>query len=166
MAVSRRSRAPRSKPVLLAAVLAPTAALLAACASGADLVSSVALPSEQTLPSERTAGDPADTVDVAAAPDTAAKTAPVELTDAQRGYLTALAGAGVHPSSELRALSIGSYVCQARAAGQSDQAVWDYVAPMVRSDVADSHASTQSAPGVQADAAVTTYVRIAAAHLC
>lgn len=152
-----------SAPTLfLLAALLPAAAFSAACGSGADIVSSVALPSEQTSGfGEHTGG-----VDVAAAPDTAAKTAPLELTDAQRGYLQALNGAGVHPSSELRALSIGSYVCQARAAGQSEQAVWDYVAPMVRSDVADSHASTQSAPGGPADAAVSTYVRIATDRLC
>ena len=34
---------------------------------------------------------------------------------------------GVTPSSDLSALSIGSYVCQARAARQADQAVWDFV---------------------------------------
>ena len=90
----------------------------------------------------------------------------MELTDAQRGYLKALSGAGVHPSSELRALSIGSYVCQARAAGQGDQAVWDYVAPMVRSDVADAHVSSQSPPDVQADTAVAAYMRIATEFLC
>lgn len=148
---------------LLAVVLAvPAAGILAACGTAADLVSTVALPSEHTADF----GEHTDGVNVAASPDTAAKSAQLELTEAQRGYLKALSGAGVHPSSELRALSIGSYVCQARAAGQSDQAVWDYVAPMVRSDVADSHASSQSSPGVQSDAAVTTYVRIATAHLC
>lgn len=146
----------------LAGVLVPAVVVLGACGSGPDLVSSVALPSEQTSGF----GDTGGGVDVAAAPDTASKSAPLEVTDAQREYLDALSGAGVHPSSELRALSIGSYVCQAHAAGQSDEAVWDYVAPMVRSDVADSHASSQSSPGVQADTAVSTYIRIATTRLC
>lgn len=148
--------------LVLAGLLVPAALALTACGSGPDLVGSVALPSEQTSGF----GDADGGVDVAAAPDTASKSTPLQVTDAQRDYLEALSGAGVHPSSELRALSIGSYVCQAHAAGQSDEAVWDYVAPMVRSDVADSHASSQSAPGVQADAAVTTYIRIATARLC
>lgn len=142
-------------------VLLP-AGLLTACGSGPSLVSSVSLPSDQIS----AFGDGTNGVDISAATDTAAKSAPLDLTDTQREYLQALAGAGVHPSSELRALSIGSYVCQAHAAGQSDDAVWDYVAPMVRSDVADSHVSSQSTPGLQADTAVTAYIRIATARLC
>ncbi len=149
------------RPLGLAGLVLPAALVLAACGSGPGLVGSVALSPEQTSGFGDGGG-----VDVAAAPDTASKSMPLQVTDAQRDYLEALSGAGVHPSSELRALSIGSYVCQAHAAGQSDEAVWDYVAPMVRSDVADSHASSQSAPGVQADAAVTTYIRIATARLC
>ena len=57
------------------------------------------------------------------------------VTHQQRAYLDALRAAGVRPSSDLLALSIGSYVCQARAAKQSDQAVRDYVTPLVRNDV-------------------------------
>jgi hypothetical protein len=41
------------------------------------------------------------------------------ITPQQRAYLDALAAAGVDPTSELMALSIGSYICQAQAAGQS-----------------------------------------------
>ncbi|MCB0924465.1 MAG: DUF732 domain-containing protein [Mycobacterium sp.] len=148
--------------LLTAALVVPAAGLLAACTTAADLMSTVAAPAEKTADF----GDQSQGVDVAASPDTAAKSAQLELTDAQRGYLKALSGAGVHPSSELRALSIGSYVCQARAAGQGDQAVWDYVAPMVRSDVADAHVSSQSPPDVQADTAVAAYMRIATEFLC
>ena len=90
----------------------------------------------------------------------------LDLTQAQRDYLEALGTAGVHPSSQLRALSIGSYVCQARAAGQSDQAVWDYVAPMVRSDVADVHASSPQSTHMAAEMATAEYVRIASEKLC
>ena len=60
------------------------------------------------------------------------------MTGQQRAYLDALKAAGVRPSSDLLALSIGSYVCQARAAKQSDQAVRDYVTPLVRNDVRDT----------------------------
>lgn len=163
--VQRLISGPPSKPVaalLAAGTLLPAALLLNACSSGSDLVRTAALPSDQTAGF----GDTGAGVDVAEAPDTASKTAPLNLTGAQRDYLQALAGAGIHPSSELRALSIGSYVCQAHAAGQGDEAVWDYVAPMVRSDVADSHVSSQSSPGVLADEAVRTYIRIATARLC
>ena len=67
------------------------------------------------------------------------------VTGQQRAYLDALKAAGVKPSSDLLALSIGSYVCQARAAKQSDQAVWDFVVPLVRSDVRDAHLSADGA---------------------
>ncbi len=67
----------------------------------------------------------------------AADTQPNHLTvtGQQRAYLDALKATGMKPSSDLQALSIGSYVCQARAAKQSDQAVRDYVTPLVRNDV-------------------------------
>ena len=51
------------------------------------------------------------------------------------------------PSSDLLALSIGSYVCQAHAARQSDQAVWDFVLPMVRNDVRDTARERDGAAG-------------------
>jgi len=144
-------------------VVLPSAWLLTACGSGADLVSNVALPTQQAAQQEHGfSGD----VDVAAGSDTQSKSAPMQLTPAQRGYLDALGAAGVRPSSELRALSIGSYICQARAAGQSDQAVWDYVAPMVRSDVSDARVSSKSPAGVGADTAVATYISVATQRLC
>ena len=68
------------------------------------------------------------------------------VTAQQRAYLDALAAAGVTPSSDLLALSIGSYVCQARAARQNDQAVWDFVVPLVRSDVRTAGSDTAMAP--------------------
>jgi hypothetical protein len=72
----------------------------------------------------------------------------------------------VRPSSELLALSIGSYVCQARAAEQSDQAVWDFVLPMVRGDVRDSHVSLQAPPAGQVNSVTADYIRIATERLC
>ena len=90
----------------------------------------------------------------------------VQETPKQRTYLEALTAAGVHPSSELVALSIGSYVCQARAANHSDQAVWDFVMPMVRSDVRDSHLSSQAPPAGQVNSVTADYIRIATERLC
>ena len=118
------------------------------------------------LPSQQSAGSDQD-VAVGVSPESGPQVGTLDLTPPQRGYLDALLAAGVHPSSELRALSIGSYVCQARAAGQSEQAVRDYVAPMVRSDVADANASApQSASVVQADAAIDDYILLAGQRLC
>jgi hypothetical protein len=85
------------------------------------------------------------------------------MTGQQRAYLDALTAGGVHPSSELLALSIGSYVCQARAAGQGPQAVWDYVHPLVSSDVHNAHLSSTAA---DIDAATESYIRIASDRLC
>lgn len=93
------------------------------------------------------------------------------LTARQRAYLDALGGAGVHPSSELLALSIGTYVCQARAAGQSDQAVWDFVVPLVRGDVHDAHPMPRSDSSIatmaaRVDQATDGYIRVATEQLC
>jgi hypothetical protein len=96
-------------------------------------------------------------------PETATK---LMLTGPQRSYLDALSAGGVHPSSELLALSIGSYVCQARAAGQSPQAVWDYVHPLVSNDVHDSHVSSVEPTEADIDAATGNYIRIATERLC
>lgn len=88
----------------------------------------------------------------------------LEITGQQRTYLDALKAAGITPSSQLLALSIGSHVCQARAARQDDQAVWDFVLPLVRSDVRAAH-SDVPAPG-EIDAAAAGYIRTATEHLC
>jgi len=143
-------------------VAVPAAWLLSGCSSGADLVSSVALPSEQQA--TRFSAD-AGGVDMGTM-ESGPQPVSVDLTDAQRGYLEALTAAGIHPSSQLRALSIGSSICQARAAGQTEQAVWDYVAPMVRSDVADAHVSAPQLAPMPADVATAEYVRIATEKLC
>lgn len=157
---ARRPLGSAAPILLMAGVLAPAAGLLSACGSGADLVSAVALPTQQTQ-------DFVDGVGVPPTSEGPAGSGHLELTVAQHAYLDALLAAGIHPSSELRALSIGSYVCQARAAGQRDQAVWEYVAPMVRSDVADAQAATPQTPvGLSADVAIAGYIRIASERLC
>lgn len=149
-----------SRVAVVAGLLAPAGWLLAGCGSGADLMSTVVLPSEQSAGS-------AGGVAMGESPESGPQPATLELTPAQRGYLDALSEAGVYPPSQLRALSIGSYICQARAAGQSLQAVRDYVAPMVRSDVADAVASApQSASVIAVDAAIDDYIRIAGQRLC
>ena len=146
--------------VAVAGLIAPAAWLLTGCSAGPDLMSTVVLPSEQTQGSD--GGDA-----TAAVPDPGSQSAKLELTSIQRGYLDALVEAGIDPPTQLRALSIGSYVCQARAAGQSPEAVREYVAPMVRSDIADANASTpQSATVIGADAAIDGYIRIAGQRLC
>ncbi len=158
--MARRPLGSAAPILLLAGVMAPAAGLLAGCGSGADLVSAVALPSQQTQGF-------VDGVGVPATAEGVAGSGRLDLTSAQHDYLDALNAAGIHPSSELRALSIGSYVCQARAAGQRDQAVWEYVAPMVRSDVADAQAANPQAPAaVPADVAIAGYIRAASERLC
>lgn len=155
------------RTALVAGVMAPAAWLLAGCGAGGDLISTVALPSQQTT-------GYSDDSEMPMAAEAGRFSGRPELTPAQKEYLGALATAGIHPSSELRALSIGAYVCQARAAGQSDQAVWDSVAPMVRSDVIAPPAAAAAAPQTPAAATVvmddnsvvSNVIRIATGRLC
>lgn len=88
------------------------------------------------------------------------------VTPQQQRYLDALTAAGVRPTSKLVALSIGSYVCQARAAHQTDQAVWDFVLPMVRGDVRDVQASAAVLPAGEVNSVTADYIRIATEKLC
>ena len=88
------------------------------------------------------------------------------ITEQQRGYLDALKAAGVTPSSDLHALSIGSYVCQARAARQNDQAVWDFVLPLVRSDVRAAHSNEDVPLTGEVNEVTSDYIRIATERLC
>lgn len=88
------------------------------------------------------------------------------VTGQQRAYLDALKAAGVKPSSDLLALSIGSYVCQARAAKQTDQAVWDFVLPMVRNDVRDAKMSSVAPSAGEVNGTTADYIRIATDKLC
>ena len=104
---------------------------------------------------------------------TAAATPPPEgqanamvVTGQQRSYLDALNAAGVKPSSDLMALRIGSYVCQARAAKQSDQGVWDVVVPLVRGDVRTARMSTMAPSADDVNSATADYIRIATDKLC
>ncbi len=91
---------------------------------------------------------------------------PLTVSGQQRAYLDALKAAGVKPSSDLQALSIGSYVCQARAAKQSDQGVWDFVVPLVRNDVRNGHMSSMAPSADEVNSATASYIRIASERLC
>jgi hypothetical protein len=88
------------------------------------------------------------------------------VTPQQRAYLDALESAGVRPSTDLLALSIGSYVCQARAAKQSEQAVREYVTPLVRGDVRSHQMNAISPPPSEVEAMTADYIRIATERLC
>jgi hypothetical protein len=143
--------------LVLAGLLGPTAWLLIGCGSGEDLVTTAVAPAGQ--PSVHAADTPLS-------PDNEMQAAKLEVTPAQRAFLDALSAAGVHPSSELEALSIGSSVCQAHAAGQSDQAVWDYIAPMVRSDVAGGQPSAATQKTSDLQSVTADYIRIANQRLC
>ncbi|WP_234817917.1 DUF732 domain-containing protein [Mycolicibacterium sphagni] len=146
---------------LVISLVGPTAWLMVACSSGEDLVVTTAAPTAQAHGAVHGQG--------ALSPsDADLQSIKLNVTPSQRGFLDALTAAGVRPSSELEALSIGSHVCQAHAAGQSDQAVWDYIAPMVRSDVIDSGPSTSphTAPQPQVNEATADYIRIATQRLC
>lgn len=100
-----------------------------------------------------------------APPSAAGHSNALVLTDRQRGYLDGLAAAGVTPSSDLLALRIGSYICQARAAKHDDRAVWDSVYPLVRSDESDQ-LSGMSPASVDVTAATSDYIHIATERLC
>lgn len=127
------------------------AALMSACAATDNLLTTVTMPADETA-----AGAGADV----SRPD------PLAVTDDQRAYLDALTAGGVKPSSEVMALSIGSYVCQAQAAQQSPQAVWDFVYPLVSSDVHDGSAAAMGPSAGDVDLATHSYIRIATERLC
>ena len=136
---------------------------LAAFVSGCSAPESMM--SDLTLPARDTATEASGTPGT---PATSGQLQPNALlvSGQQRAYLDALTAGGVHPSSDLLALSIGSYVCQARAAGQSPQAVWDYVRPMVSSDVHNAHTGSMAATPADVDAVTASYSRIASDRLC
>jgi len=148
----------------LSALCALPAAWLTGCSLGNDMISGMGTEVATAPPhGESTAalpgpGNPQDASNA------------LVVTPHQQEYLDALRAAGVTPSSDLSALSIGSYVCQAHAARQTDAAVWEFVAPLVRSDVSDMdgndgvRAQTPSAGDVHT--VIADYIRIATDRLC
>lgn len=139
--------------------MACAALMVSGCGMGDDVMATIGMPPSETAAPG--AGGPRFGLppQPGAEPD-------LVVTPPQRSFLDALNEVGVEPSSELSALSIGSYVCQARAANQSDQVVWDFVLPMVRGDVRDSYAKPVTPPAGQVNAATADYIRIATQTLC
>ena len=140
------------------AVTLTLAAFLTGCSAPDSVMSDVALPASDA----RTRAEPSGTPGTSGQPQPNA----LMVTWRQRAYLDALAAGGVHPSSELLALSIGSYVCQARAAKQSPQAVWDYVHPLVFNDVHNAQVGPAEPASTDVDVATASYIRIASDRLC
>ena len=125
------------------------------------MMATVGMPASETAPAHGQSG-----AQPPGPPQPNADLDPLTVTGQQRAYLDALKAAGVKPSSDLLALSIGSYVCQARAAKQSDQGVWDFVVPLVRSDVRNSHMSSMAPPADEVNSATADYIRTATERLC
>ncbi|MGB3483906.1 MAG: DUF732 domain-containing protein [Mycobacterium sp.] len=156
MRSSRRDTFPLTvvSAVLVAAVLAM---LLSGCGSGEDLMTSVASPHG------------ADTAEAMSGSDGVLPSPPsrLSMTPEQVEYLDELKSSGVRRSSDLMALSIGQYVCQARAAGQSPQGVWDFVFPLVRGEIHDMNPNTAvTAMAKQVDETTGLYIQIATDRLC
>ena len=151
----------------LSALVALPAAWLTGCSLGNDMISGMGTEVETAPPHGQSVAPMPGPGD----PDTTSNA--LVVTPHQQQYLDALHGAGVTPSSDLSALSIGSYVCQAHAAGQTEAAVWDFVAPLVRSDLDDADAA-EGNDGVRAQTpsagdvhtVIADYIRIATDRLC
>jgi hypothetical protein len=143
-------------------IVASATTLLTGCSLGDDMMATIGMPTtSETAPAH---GQPP--AQPLGPPQPGAQPNALIVTPQQRSYLDALAAAGVKPSTELLALSIGSYVCQARAAKQSDQAVWDFVLPMVRNDVRGSGIRTMAPATAAVNSATADYIRIATDKLC
>jgi Protein of unknown function (DUF732) len=132
-------------------MVASSAALLTGCSVADDVRATVGLPVSESASAPAAPGGDSNAMVV---------------TEQQRAYLDALNTAGIKPSSDLMALRIGSYVCQARAAKQTDQAVWDVVVPLVRGDVRTAHMSSMAPSSDEVNSATADYIRIATDKLC
>lgn len=141
--------------------MACAALVVSGCGMGDDVMATMGM-----QPAETTASD--SSAQPFAAPPAVEPGEDPELvvTPTQQEFLDAVSEAGLNPSSELSALNIGSCVCQAKAARQSDQEVWDFVLPMVRGDVRDSYAESVAPPAGQVNSETSDYIRIATETLC
>jgi hypothetical protein len=142
-------------------VVAASAALLTGCSVANDVMATVGMPTSETEPAQ---GQPG--AQPPGPPQPNGDSSALIVTGQQRSYLDALKAAGVKPSSDLVALSIGSYVCQARTAKQSDQEVWDLVVPLVRNDVRNNRMSAMAPAADEVNSATADYIRIATDKLC
>ena len=141
-------------------MVASAAALTSGCTLGDDVMASIGMPVTESAPAH---GQPSAQPP---GPPPPGQSNALVVTARQRSYLDALKASGVKPSSDLIALSIGSYVCQSRAAKQSDQAVWDFVLPLVRSDVRGTRIASMVPSTGEVNAATADYIRIATERLC
>lgn len=148
----------------ISALVALPATWLTGCSIGGDMIAGMDTEVETAPPHAQT------TAPLPGVGNSSSKSNALNVTPRQRSYLDGLHEAGVAPSSDLSALSIGSYVCQARAAQQTDEAVWDFVVPLVRDDISDAdgsdgvRAETPSADDLHS--ATADYIRIATDRLC
>lgn len=150
-------------PLCLMVAAPIVAASVSGCGmSGEDVMATMGMPSSETA----AAGSDGHPMGQLPASRDGGMAGAMQVTPQQRGYLDALRVAGVRPSSELLALSIGSYVCQAHAAHQSDQAVWDFVVPMVRDDVRDASPGDEAPAAGEVNSVTADYIRIATDRLC
>ncbi|MCV7238074.1 DUF732 domain-containing protein [Mycolicibacterium celeriflavum] len=143
-------------------LIASATAMLTGC-SGDAVMGTMGMPTTESAPAHGTSqAQPGP-------PPAGGQSNALVVTDRQRAYLDALAAERVEPSSDLLALSIGSYVCQAHAAKHTDQEVWDAVLPMVRSDMderVDAGTSGMASSSGDVHAATSDYIRIATDRLC
>lgn len=145
--------------IVSAALISAAIALFLSGCSGDDVMTSMA-PPRSNAPAPGHGGSDAA---LPSAPDSSE----LSMTPQQHAYLDALSAAGVRRSSDLMALSIGSYVCQARNAGQTDQGVWAFVFPLVRGEIHDMNPNTAvTAIAAQVDETTAQYIRIATDQLC
>lgn len=143
-------------------MLASTAVAACGCSFSDDVITTIGLPSSQSAGHT----DGLGSIAPPAASATGGRHEHMPMSHQQQSYLDALGTSGVHPSDEIIALTIGSYVCQARAAKQTDQAVWDFVLPLVRADVREAHVSSTAPPTGEVDSVTADYIRIATDQLC
>ncbi|GAT17697.1 Uncharacterised protein [Mycolicibacterium thermoresistibile] len=136
--------------------LAPVAiaALVTGCGVGSGMIAPMPEPTSATAPAEPVPRHPDGESHL------------ITITGQQRAYLNAVREAGLQPSEDLVALSIGSYVCQARAARLSEQAMWEFVYPLVRNDIGDTHSAALVPSRADVTAATAEYIRIASEQLC
>jgi hypothetical protein len=146
--------------LVLSLLMLSAIALLASC-SGNAMKATIGLPTSEASPAhgESSAAPPGP-------PPASGQSNALVVTDRQRAYLAALAAEGVKPSSDLHALSIGSYICQARAAKHDDREVWDAVFPLVRSDISQTADGAMGRSPVDVNAVTSDYIRIATERLC
>lgn len=140
-------------------MVASAAVLLTGCSTD-DVLASIGLPTSSVTQDQDQASAAPGPSQPGGQPNA------LMVTARQRGYLDGLAASGVKPSSDLLALSIGSSVCQARAAKQTDQEVWDYVLPLVRNDIRNRGVSVTAPTTADVNSATADYIRIATDRLC